>query len=211
MFLGFERDTKRCGSVWSRVVQICGVLSGLSFQLLATPQGACSAKKRPAKDAPKIALQLSSPRGRTWTHVDAHGPHVINFSHLLLLQHNITSQGTQWLTLGLSQNSEQWWQGFCSENDFLSNAENLSSTYAFTFTSYHVYRRSHLHYITYVCVNIHNILTLDELRQMQTFKGNSIKEPPTPSEKPLGDGVSTPMPIFCLICTIISNKTCILD
>jgi len=113
-------------------------------------------------------------RGRTWTHVDARGPHVINFPHLLLLQHNITSQGTQWLTLGLSQNSEQWWQGICSENDFLSNAENLSSTYAFTFTSYHVYRRSHLHYITYVFVNIYNILTLDGHRRMQTFKGNSI-------------------------------------
>jgi len=30
-------------------------------------------------------------------------------------------------------------------------------------------------------------------------------------EKLLGDGFSTPMPPFCLICTIISNKTCILD
>ena len=32
-----------------------------------------------------------------------------------------------------------------------------------------------------------------------------------PPEKFLGDGVSTPMPHFRLICTIISNKTCILD
>jgi len=27
----------------------------------------------------------------------------------------------------------------------------------------------------------------------------------------LGDGFSTPMPLFCLICTITSNKTCTLD
>ena len=33
----------------------------------------------------------------------------------------------------------------------------------------------------------------------------------TPPEKLLGDGFSTPMPLFCLIYTIISNKTCILD
>jgi len=37
------------------------------LQLLATLQGACSAQKRPAKDAPKIAVHLSKPRGRTWT------------------------------------------------------------------------------------------------------------------------------------------------
>ena len=30
-------------------------------------------------------------------------------------------------------------------------------------------------------------------------------------EKLLGDGFLTPIPLFCLICTIISNKTCILD
>ena len=38
-----------------------------------------------------------------------------------------------------------------------------------------------------------------------------VRERACPPEKLLGDGVSTPMPIFCLICTIISNKTCILD
>jgi len=27
----------------------------------------------------------------------------------------------------------------------------------------------------------------------------------------LGDGLSTPVPLFCLICTIISNKTGIFD
>jgi len=32
-----------------------------------------------------------------------------------------------------------------------------------------------------------------------------------PPEKLFGDGFSTPIPLFCLICTIISNKTCILD
>jgi len=32
-----------------------------------------------------------------------------------------------------------------------------------------------------------------------------------PPEKLLGDGLSTPVPLFCLICTIISNKTGILD
>jgi len=30
-------------------------------------------------------------------------------------------------------------------------------------------------------------------------------------EKLFGDGFSTPMPLLCLICTIISNKPCILD
>jgi len=59
-------------------VQICGVLPCLlSFHLLATPQGACSAQKRdrkvyytqkrPTKNAPKIASHFSNPRGRTWT------------------------------------------------------------------------------------------------------------------------------------------------
>ena len=33
----------------------------------------------------------------------------------------------------------------------------------------------------------------------------------TPPEKLLGDGLSTPVPLFCLICTIISIKTAILD
>jgi len=37
------------------------------------------------------------------------------------------------------------------------------------------------------------------------------KRSQNPPEKLLGDGVSTPMPLFCLICTMISNKTCILD
>jgi len=32
-----------------------------------------------------------------------------------------------------------------------------------------------------------------------------------PPEKLLGDGFSTPVPLFSLICTIISNKPCILD
>ena len=32
-----------------------------------------------------------------------------------------------------------------------------------------------------------------------------------PPEKLLGGGLSTPVPPFCLFCTIISNKTCILD
>jgi len=32
-----------------------------------------------------------------------------------------------------------------------------------------------------------------------------------PPEKLLGVGFSTSMPLFCLICTIISNKPCILD
>jgi len=33
----------------------------------------------------------------------------------------------------------------------------------------------------------------------------------TPPEKLLAGGLSTPVPPFCLFCTIISNKTCILD
>jgi len=46
MFLGGQRDIKRWAYVWSRVVQICGVLPCLSYELLATPQGTCSARKR---------------------------------------------------------------------------------------------------------------------------------------------------------------------
>jgi len=32
-----------------------------------------------------------------------------------------------------------------------------------------------------------------------------------PHQKLLGDGVLNPVPLFCLICTIISNKTGIFD
>ena len=39
----------------------------VTIVVLATPQGACSAQKRQAKDAMKIAVHLSNPRGRTWT------------------------------------------------------------------------------------------------------------------------------------------------
>jgi len=52
MFLWGQGDIKRCACVWSRVVQICGVLPRLSYELLAAPQGACCARKRPAKDGP---------------------------------------------------------------------------------------------------------------------------------------------------------------
>jgi len=52
MLLGDQGDVKRSECVLSRVVQICEVLPCLSYKLLATPQGACSAQKRPAKDVP---------------------------------------------------------------------------------------------------------------------------------------------------------------
>ena len=52
MFSWGQGDMKRCACVWSRVVQICGVLPCLSYELLATPQGACCARKRPAKNRP---------------------------------------------------------------------------------------------------------------------------------------------------------------
>jgi len=52
MFLWGQRDIKRCACVSSRVVQICGVLPCLSYELLATPQGACCARKSSAKDGP---------------------------------------------------------------------------------------------------------------------------------------------------------------
>jgi len=45
----------------------CVCLVAKDTRLLATPQGACSAQKRPAKDAPKIALHFPNPRERTWT------------------------------------------------------------------------------------------------------------------------------------------------
>jgi len=49
MFLGGQQEIKRWAWVWSRIVQNCGVLPFLSYELLATPPGACSARKRPAK------------------------------------------------------------------------------------------------------------------------------------------------------------------
>jgi len=44
----------------------------------------------------------------------------------------------------------------------------------------------------------------DEFKTTKTLKDK-------PPEKLLEDGFSTPMPLFCLICTIISSKPCILD
>jgi len=52
MFLWGQEDTKRCACVIQGFVQIHGVLPCLSYEILATPQGACSARKRPAKDGP---------------------------------------------------------------------------------------------------------------------------------------------------------------
>ena len=99
MFLGNQGDTKRCARVWSRVVQICGVIPCLSCQLLATPQGACSAQKRPAKDAPKIASLLSNPRGRTWTTRDEFfAPFAV------VKQYHVA--GNQWLTPLESQHND---------------------------------------------------------------------------------------------------------
>jgi len=50
-----------------------------------------------------------------------------------------------------------------------------------------------IHVITHVCI-IQNVL----MRY-------------TPHQMLLGDGFSTPVPLFCLICTINPNKTGILD
>ena len=52
------------------VVQICGVVPCLSYELLATPQGACSARKRPAKygrGENRWATHSFKPRWRTWS------------------------------------------------------------------------------------------------------------------------------------------------
>jgi len=88
MFLVGQGDTKRCAKMWSRDVKFFGVLPCLSFQLLATPQGACSAQKRPAKDASKIAVHLANPWGRTWTARD-------QFSAPFAVVKIFKSQGTQ--------------------------------------------------------------------------------------------------------------------
>ena len=51
-----------CGRVWPQLLQL------LAQSLIGSPDTLeCSAQKRPAKDAPKIAVHLSNPRGRTWT------------------------------------------------------------------------------------------------------------------------------------------------
>jgi len=48
-------------------------------------------------------------------------------------------------------------------------------------------------------------------KKLGAFCEHVVKGSTNPPEKLLGDGFSTPMPLFCLICTSISNKTCILD
>ena len=68
MFWGGQRDIKRRACVWSRVMQIFGVLPWLSYHLLATPQGACSARKRPAKygwGENRLVTHSFKPRWRT--------------------------------------------------------------------------------------------------------------------------------------------------
>ena len=64
---GDSKDAQRCASLSSTLVYICGLLACLSLRLLATRQGACTVQKRRAKDALKIALHLSNPRGSKWT------------------------------------------------------------------------------------------------------------------------------------------------
>jgi len=53
MFLGVQQDIKRWACVWSRVVQICGVLPCLSYELIATPQEG-------AKETCKIWTRLAT-------------------------------------------------------------------------------------------------------------------------------------------------------
>jgi len=53
-----------------------------------------------------------------------------------------------------------------------------------------------------------NNINQARVRDLPLRKKGSWDMPP---EKLLGDGISTPMILLCLICTIISNKTCILD
>ena len=48
-FWGCQQDIKRWTCVWSRVVQICGVLPCLSYDSLTTLQGACSVCKETCK------------------------------------------------------------------------------------------------------------------------------------------------------------------
>jgi len=75
-------------------VQIYGVLPCLSFKLLATPQGACSAQKRHANDSSKslyIFQTHEDARGRTWTASD-------EFPAPFAVEKQYQLQGTQSLT-----------------------------------------------------------------------------------------------------------------
>jgi hypothetical protein len=47
--------------------------------------------------------------------------------------------------------------------------------------------------------------------QFPAMQLQTAMEIESPHQKLLGDGVLTPVPVFCLICTIISNKTGIFD
>ena len=67
----------------------------------------------------------------------------------------------------------------------------------------HIYTYMYIHKYACVYVYIHIYVYVYIYLYIHTY----ICAP----EKLLGEGFSTPMPLFCLIFTIISNKTCILD
>jgi len=100
-----------CANLWSSPC--------LSYELLATPQGACSARKRPAKDGPGenriTAWSFKHPR-----------THVIRFPAPFPV---VKQQDVSGNTLGMSypkiRNTDDNFEEFYSELDFLSNVGNL--------------------------------------------------------------------------------------
>jgi len=104
MFLGGQWDIKRWACVWSRVVQICGVLPCLPYKLIATPQGGCSARKRPVKYGQgenRLETHSFKPQWRTWS----------TFSYLSQWWNRNTFQGTQGIlgSLICLLVSHLWW------------------------------------------------------------------------------------------------------
>jgi len=90
-------------------------------------QGAHIAQKRPAKDAPKLTVHLSNPRGRTWTARDQFpAPFAVVKQYYIAGKNPNKRTNKRTSGVFLSQHSEQWLQDFFSENDFHSNVENLS-------------------------------------------------------------------------------------
>jgi len=64
-------------------------------------------------------------------------------------------------------------------------------------------------YMKYVELHSRNICICIRIYVIHSYMCNWVHlDPP---EKLLGDGLSTPVPLVCLICAIISNKTGIFD
>ena len=118
-FWGFKETPKDAEECHQRLCKFVGYFQVFPSKLLATPQGACSAQKRPAKHAPKIAFHLLNPRGRTWTARDQ-----FSAPFAVIKQYHVSGNTVVNSSYLKIRNNDD--MDFCSENEFLSSVENLS-------------------------------------------------------------------------------------